>query len=370
MNKHNVIFAGGETAGPITPLLALAKEWQAQTSNIHPIFLDVKRSVAAHVIPRYGFEFRVITSGKFRRYWSFKNLWTPFQILFGLVQSIILFSRLKPLVIVGAGGYVQVPVIIAGWLMRIPIVIHQQDIEPTLSNKLCAPFAGKITTTFEKSQKDFPQGSGFEKDYDNNNKIIWTGNPNDIDVVSRPEAQKLFNLNPDWPTVVVIGGGSGSVGLNQLIAHSLPELIKICQIIHGTGVGKQVKPPANIPQIHDRYHQFEFIDDRSAAFSAADIVIARAGVATITDLAALGKVCIIVPMPNSHQELNAQFLYERNAALVVDQTDVTPDLLAKVIRKVLFDVKLQKQLQKNISEIMPKNATENMLAVVKELIHG
>jgi UDP-N-acetylglucosamine--N-acetylmuramyl-(pentapeptide) pyrophosphoryl-undecaprenol N-acetylglucosamine transferase len=373
-NKY-VIFAGGETAGPIMPLLALAKYWQEQDSSITPVFVDRKISVAAHVVNKNGFEFKAITSGKLRRYWSFKNLLSPFQLLAGFVQSLILLRRLRPEVVIGAGGYVQVPAIVAAWFLRIPRVIHQLDVVPTFSNRLMAPFASRITTTFEKSIKDFPQGSGLQLDYSKNNKIYWTGSPCDLDSktinskTAKEEAIKLFKLDPEWPTVLILGGGSGATGLNDGIAFNLPSLLKTVQIIHATGKGKRVELPHDLPEVHDRYHQYEFIDRRDLAYGAADIVIARAGIATIADLAILGKVSIIVPMPNSHQEDNAALLFDQQAAVVVDQTELYELAIDKMIKKILFDIKLQKILSDNIQNVFPKDAAPKMLKVILSAIN-
>lgn len=373
-SKKIVVFAGGETAGPIMPLLAIAKAWQKQDPDVTPIFFDKRVSVAAHLVPRKGFVFQPMTAGKLRRYWSFQNLFSPLLIIIGIVRSLVLMSRLKPILVMGAGGYVQVPVIIAAWILRIPRVIHQQDIVPTFSNKLVTLIANRITTVFEKSVKDFPQGSGLEKNYKKDNKIFWTGSPCELDreylqtKTAREEAIKLFKLDPEWPTVLVVGGGSGARGLNQVVMHNLAELLKSVQVIHSTGIGKKVKTPIDHPEIHERYHQYEFIDRIDLAYAIADVVVARAGIGHITDLANLGKVSIIVPMPGSHQEANAHFLYENQAAVVMDQLDISSDHLGKVVRKILFDAKLQQTLQKNIRQIMPVDATDRVLKVIKSLV--
>lgn len=366
--KRFVVFAGGETAGPIMPLLALAEHWQTKDPQIVPIFFDIKRSVASRVVPNRGYEFRPMTAGKFRRYWSFRNLASPFQIFWGVLRSIYLLSAIRPIAVIGAGGYVQVPVMVAAWLLRIPRVIHQQDIVPTYSNKLCAPLAQKITTAFQKSTKDFHQGSGLEKNYSAITKIDWTGNPCALQEIPRAEALKVFDLKDDWPTVLVIGGGSGAMGLNQAVAHNLPDLLKTAQVIHSAGRGKMITPHLDSPELHDRYRQYEFIDRTDAAYSAADVVIARAGVGTITELSVLSKASIIVPMPQSHQEGNALYLFQRKAALVVDQMDITPDLLARVVKKILFDPKLKKNLETGIHALMPANAEEKMLAAIQIIL--
>lgn len=372
--KRRVVFVGGETAGPVMPLLTLADAWVKQDQTIEPVFFDLRRSVASRVVPNRGYKFKSITSGKLRRYWTIKNIFSPFLTLFGLIQSLFLLATLRPIIVIGAGGYIQVPVVIAAWILRIPRIIHQQDIVPTFSNRICTPLANKITVTFEKSLKDFPQGLGFEKSYSHYTKVEWTGNPTDLnqdDVTQeqRHSAQKLFKLDPEWPTVLVIGGGSGARGLNAAVNQSLPELLKIAQVVHSTGVGKRIRPNVDIAHGHDRYHQYEFIDQVNQAYIAADVVICRAGLGTITALSALGKLSIVVPMPESHQEWNAQYLYNHKAAIILDETDITPTTLAKTVRKILFDIELQKEMQKNIRAIMPGNGTENILTLVNKLLH-
>jgi UDP-N-acetylglucosamine--N-acetylmuramyl-(pentapeptide) pyrophosphoryl-undecaprenol N-acetylglucosamine transferase len=370
-----VIFASGETAGPVMPLLAIADAWTKQDGFIKPIFLDRRKSVAARIIPAAGYKFIPITTGKMRRYWSPKNILSPFQILWGILKSFIILLKYRPKIVIGAGGYVQVPVMIAAWMMGIPRLIHQQDIVPTFSNRLVSIIANKITVTFEKSTKDFFQGSGFEKNYQTDQKIFWTGNPSRLDIKtiqsdnSKAEGLKLFKLKDDLPVVLVMGGGSGAMGLNNLVIKNLPDLIKSAQVIHSAGAGKRLQPPTDLPEIHDRYRQYEFIDHMNLAYAASDIIISRAGVGTITELAIVGKPSIVIPMPDSHQEWNAQFLFDHQAALILDQSEVEPDTLGKLIRKVMFDAKLQKNLQKNISNIMPLNATQNVLNHILSLIH-
>jgi UDP-N-acetylglucosamine--N-acetylmuramyl-(pentapeptide) pyrophosphoryl-undecaprenol N-acetylglucosamine transferase len=369
--KH-VIFIGGETAGPVVPLIAIAKQWQETDPEIEPIFLDLRKSVAARLVPISGFRFLPVVSGKLRRYLTIKNLFSPILILYGFIQAVIILVRQKPILVMGAGGYIQVPVIFAAWLLRIPRMIHQQDIVPTISNKLCAPLANKITTTFEKSVKDFPQGLGFSRNYEQYQKAVWTGNPISIAFPTnfseaRLASQKLFKIDPEWPTVLVIGGGSGAQGLNQALLHNLPSLLKICQIIHSTGKGKMMRPPVDIAHGHDRYHQYEFIDQVDQAYLAADVVIARAGIGTITALSAFSKLSIIVPMPDSHQEWNAQYLFEKGAATVLDQSEIAPETFAKEVRKLLFDKQLQEDMQKKIHAIMPPSAAASILKEINKL---
>lgn len=362
--KQYVFFIGGQTAGPLVPLLAIADTWTQKDSTVEPIFIDIKKSVAAQLVPQYGYIFKTIMAGKLRRYLSLVTMLEPVKIIIGFLQSMLLLYKYQPILVMGAGGYVQFPVIFAAWLMRVPCVIHQQDMTITLSNQLTAPFVVKITTTFQKSVKDFSQGVGFANDYSKLQKVVWTGNPVRSELlrnIDRDDAAKQFGLNPKWPIVLVIGGGSGAVGLNTVMSEGAPELLKFAQIIHSTGQGKAI----NVH--HERYRQMPFITDMAAAYAASDVVIARAGIGTITELSKLSKCSILVPMPDSHQEANAQLLFEQKAALVLDQGEITPQNLAGVIRKLFLDLELQKQLQKNIATIIPKDSNERMLKIIQTL---
>lgn len=364
-SRHKyVIFAGGETAGPVMPLLAVAETWHQEDPHLKPVFVDVKNSVAAEIVPDYKYDFQTIITGKLRRYWTVQTIALPFLLLFGFVQSVWLLNKYKPIVVVGAGGYVQVPLIVAAWVMRIPRVIHQQDVLVTLANRAIAPITNKITTTFESSIKDFRQGSGFSNDYSKLKKVVWVGNPSSSEIGKghKQAAQKLFKLSDKWPTLLVVGGGSGAAGLNDQIVNALPVLTKSVQIIHSTGKGKLRLQEAV------RYHPYEFIDRMDLAYAAADVVIARAGIGTVTELSQLKKVAIIVPMPGSHQEANAELIYNAKAAVVVDQKDLTPEMLMRLIRKLLFDIQLQEKLRQNIGRLLPHDASHKMLRVIQSVV--
>lgn len=369
LKTRNIFFVGGETAGPLMPLMAVAEMWKAEDSTINPIFLDKKKSVAINIVPQKGYAFINFDSGKLRRYWSWWYVALPFQMLYSFIRSFLLLRKFKPQIVVGAGGYLQIPVIIMAWFLNIPTLIHQQDITPTLSNKICAPFVRKITVTFEKSLKDFPQTSGIKYDFKENTKTVWTGNPSNISQQSTQEAISYFKLLKDWPTILILGGGSGAQGLNLVIEHNLASLLKSFQIIHSTGRGKKFNPTEILESDLMRYHQFEFINRMDLAYSIADIVVARAGIGTITELSKLGKASIIIPMPDSHQENNALYLFQKKSSVVLDQNDITSGTLSKVLKKILFDSEQKQSLETNIKNIMPSDATKQVLIQIKNLIN-
>ncbi len=367
-NKY-VLLAGGLTGGPVIPLLAVVKEWQKHDASIVPVLVDLRKSTSKIIAKDKNILFSSIITGKFRRYFAWQNFFSPFLLVVGLIQSLVLILKYRPVAVIGAGGFVQIPIIFMSWIFRIPRFIHQQDVVPTLSNQICAIFANRVTTTFEFSIRDFLQGTGLGKKYVTTNKVIWTGNPVEQDSkdLSKKEALNNFKLHAHLPVLLVMGGGSGSVALNEIISRSLPQLTKVVQIIHSTGSGKEL----NIS--HENYHGYSYIEDVNSALLASDLVLSRAGIGTLTSLAYHKKPSIIVPMPDTHQEYNAGLLYQTKSAIVLDQNDITPDLLIKNIRKILFDIELQKSLSHNLHELFPLHAATKIYRVISDFIdknHG
>lgn len=353
-NKKVVVLAGSGSGGPVTPLLAVAETLGAIVPGIEFLFIGTRSGVEERLAKNAGLRYRAIYSGKLHRYWTVKNLLAPFQIVIGFIQSYRLIRRVGADCVLGAGGFVQVPVMWAAWLLGVPVIVHQQDVEPGLANLLCAPIAQNITVTFASSLLDFPPGWVLRHlDQTSDERLVWTGNPvRQLEAPEREKALKKFDLDVEYPTLLVMGGGTGSLALNELIVTALPLLVRFVNVIHITGKGR-----GQIGAAHDRYRAYEFVADMAAAYGACDMVLARAGLGTITELALIHRPAIIVPMPGSHQEANAALLAEHEAALVVAQGVLTPENLVSLVRGLLFEHALQKRLVKNMSTLMPANAS-------------
>lgn len=366
LKPQYIFLAGGHSAGPIIPLLAVAEEWHKEHRTVRPVLLDIKGSVSERIAKEEHLIFERIITGKLRRYWAWENLFLPFLVIVGFLKSIYLMFKYRPIAVLGAGGFVQMPVVLAAWLFRVPRFIHQQDVDATLSNSLCAPFANQITVTFEDSIRDFPQGSGLGNKYISTHKVIWTGNPTryiaDETETTKTEALKKFELHKELPVLLVIGGGTGAVGLNNLVYQDLKALTSVVQVIHATGKGKLKH------QRSTNYHPFEYLSDVQSAYVAADIILSRVGLGAMTDIAAVKKPAIFIPMPESHQEKNAELIYRSKAGIVLDQSETTTQDLISVIRELLFDPERVKQITYNLNKLFPDNASHKVYKVISDYL--
>lgn len=360
-----ILLAGGGSGGPVAPLIAVAQAIKKQQPTAKFLLVGTHKGPERQMAENAGIAFTAIPAGKWRRYFALQNFAAPFLTLAGFFAALKILKRFRPDCIFGAGSFVQVPVIWAGWFLKIPVIIHQQDVSLSLANRLCEPCAKKITVCFEKSLSDFSESFGLFYKHKKEEKITQTGNPfrAELGNVKREQGLKKLNLSTDMPILLVLGGGTGADFVNRLIIKALPELSKIIQIVHSTGLraARQVA--------YENYHQFNFIADMASAYAAADIVLSRAGLSTLTELANLGKVSIIIPMPETHQEYNAALLEKFKAALVFEQKDVSAPGLVAVIRRLLFNLPMQKSLAKNISQIMPKNSAGKIAELIIDSAH-
>jgi len=358
-----IILSGGGTGGSVMPLLAVAEEIKKQCAKDAPqmrnsecefLFIGTRKGIPEKkLVQEKNILYRSIYSGKLRRYFSFKNITDIFFILFGFIQSIFIILRFKPQAIFSAGGFVAVPLSLAGWFLRIPIFIHQQDIVPGLANKIIAPLSKKITVSFGVSLKSF-----------NPQKTILTGNPVRPDIFEgrKERAIKKFSLEKGLPTLLIIGGGTGAKDLNDLIFQIVPQLTDFCQIIHLTGPNKSI---INEKLNHRRYHQIEFLTKEIIdVYQAADLVVCRAGLGTLTELSVLKKPLILIPIPDSHQEANAEYFKEKADIVVLSQKKIIAKILLKQIKNLIMSPDDLKRTGESIYQLIQLRAGEKISKII------
>lgn len=354
-----ILLVGGGTGGSVTPILAVVQEIKKLKPHASFLFVGTRTGPDQAMVADFGLPFRSIPAAKFRRYMSLKNLSDIMVFLVSLFAAWRIVRQFRPQVVFGAGSFVQVPVCWAARLYGTKIVIHQQDSRIGLANNLVAPIATHITTAFEYTAKNFYSGTGFEKRW--KAAAEWVGNPFRLELLEDKAADRqYFGLHDKLPVLLVLGGATGAEGINKVVAESLPELLKAHQIIHQTGRGKKMDFE------HPDYHQYELIrfDKYLDALKLADIVLARAGLSTVTELSVLGKLAIIVPIPGTHQEDNALILKYTSSAIVLNAEEFDSAGLPRIITVLKFDVARQNLLQKNIARLFPRDAAASIAKLI------
>ncbi|MGE3913521.1 MAG: glycosyltransferase [Chloroflexota bacterium] len=339
-----VLLAGGGSGGSATPILAVASELRQRQPDIELLYIGTRDGPEGVLAAEEGIPYVGVAAGKLRRYWDTQNVTDLGRIVQGVGQSLGQVRRFRPHVACGAGGFASVPPLVAAAVCRVPVLVHQQDVIPGLANRLLVPFATRFTVALPDTVAAFPAA-----------RTSLRGNPVRQRVLDGDAARafETFGLDPAAPLVLVTGGGTGALGLNKIVAEAAPALVTFCQVLHLTGRGRGVATA----DLGPRYQQHELlVSEMPDALAAATLVVTRAGMGTLTELSALAKPSIVIPMPGTHQEANARTFGQVGAALVLDQRALTPDALVATIRSVLDDEAHRQRLGAAIHRLMPGDA--------------
>ena len=353
-DQTTILLTGGGTAGSVTPLLAMAEVLRERSAKLDFIWLGTASGPERQLVEEAGIEFRAISAGKLRRYWSWQNILDIGRFIIGFLQAGYYLQKIRPQLVVSAGSFVSVPVALVAKLFGIPVIIEQLDYRPGLANRLMAPLAKKILVTFAKSGRDYGR------------KAVWLGAPirPDIFPVVSGNQTLPWSFDGQRPVILVVGGGTGATGINDLVIEQLSSLIRLADIIHLTGRGKLGAQP----QAH--YQPVDFLNQAAmmAAYQAADIVVARAGLGTLIELAALKKVSLIIPMPDSHQLDNARAIKRAGAAIVIQEKDLVNGQLAHQLKQLLADKQKQADLIGNWSKAIKIADRQAIIQVFQEYL--
>jgi len=353
-----VLFTGGGTLGPVTPLLAVASELMASAPDTEIVFVGTPGGPERLLVEKMGIRFLALDAPKLRRYFALRNLWIPFRLAASFSQALRIVREESPDVVVGAGGYTSVPMGLAAKLKRKRLLIHQQDVIPSLSNRILAKVADAVTVTFEKSLGDFPEAI-----------TTLTGNPvRPVFEKGDPEkGRALLGFRGDRPIVLATGGGTGSAFLNEIILLGSGDWTSFADLVHITGLEKSSLKPPSLSH-PERYRQMEFVgEDIVHLFAAADIVITRAGLGTTTELAALRKPIVLIPIPDSHQEENASYIVERGGGELFRELDLTPEELVHFVRDILEKPERMKAMGESLHRIFVPGARKAVADRILEL---
>jgi UDP-N-acetylglucosamine--N-acetylmuramyl-(pentapeptide) pyrophosphoryl-undecaprenol N-acetylglucosamine transferase len=351
-----IIFSGGGTLGPVTPLLAIKQMVEQAHPTASFLWVGTNRGPEKELVLEQSVRFVTLSSGKFRRYISLWNVIDVGRVIVGFFQSLVLIWKEKPDICISAGGFISVPLHWAAWFMGVPTWVHQQDVRVGLSTRLMQPFARVITTALSSVAQSF-----------SSKKAHWIGNPVRQGILHGDAhiAAKEFNLDPSLPTVFVTGGGTGSMKVNQMVVEALGQLEGIAQVVHLTGKER----PRDLIEPADRqfdfYHPFVFFTDQMKhAYAASAMVVSRGGFGTISELAALAKPAIIIPKAG-HQEENVLFLEKEHAVIVLDEALSSGLHLAKEIRRLLEEVAQAKSMGLRLQRLLPQAKARDVINILE-----
>ncbi len=325
--SKKIVLTGGGTAGHVTPNMALIpklRELQYEIAYMGSYDGIEKKLMEDFNIPYFG-----IATGKFRRYFDPKNFSDPFRVLKGMSEARKYLKEIKPDVVFSKGGFVSVPVVRAAASLGIPCIIHESDMTPGLANKLCIPVAKKVCCNFPETFRMLPES-----------KAVLTGSPirKELTMGNKEAGYQLCGFDASKPVIMVVGGSLGSAAVNQAVRDVLPELLKDFQVVHLCGKEKM----DNLLLTTPGYKQFEYIrSEMKDIFAMADLVISRAGANAISELLALRKPNILIPLPatssRGDQILNAESFESQGFSIVIDEDDLTNKLLLEKIQELYFN---------------------------------
>ena len=355
-----ILVTGGGTGGHVTPALATVgaiKELAAEPSaEWQPIFryIGSLHGIEKRLAQEAGLDFVGVQTGKLRRATSLRGLFTlqnltdALRIPVGVAQALWQVGRFKPDVIFSTGGFVCVPPIIAGWLLRVPVITHEQTVQVGLANRIAARFARRIALTFEGAASSLPPRL--------RPKTFVTGNPVRPIIFGGQKTRAIEACGFDpadntLPTIYVTGGAQGAQIINRAVEDALAELLQNCRIVHQCGQQPEGQPQdydrlqtgaASLPPtLRYRYYLTRFVGDEIGdVYALADLVISRAGAGTVTEVAALGKPALLVPLVptgGDEQTRNARRQEEALAAVVIKQSEMNGPRLLSEVRHLLTD---------------------------------
>lgn len=317
-----IILTGGGTAGHVTPNIALLPRLKELQYDIH--YIGSYNGIEKELIEQFGIPYHGIATGKLRRYFSVQNFTDPFRVLKGMNDAKKLVKILKPDVIFSKGGFVSVPVVLAGKSRHVPTIIHESDMTPGLANKLSLSAATKVCCNFPETLNYLPTG-----------KAVLTGSPIRQELLTgdKYKAREFLKFTEDKPVIMIVGGSLGSVAVNDAVRAILPELLKTYQVIHLCGRGKVDDSLKDLKG----YAQFEYIkEELKDLFAITDIVISRAGANAICELLALHKPNLLIPLSanasRGDQILNANSFKKHGYSAVLMEEDITPETLLAAVR--------------------------------------
>jgi UDP-N-acetylglucosamine--N-acetylmuramyl-(pentapeptide) pyrophosphoryl-undecaprenol N-acetylglucosamine transferase len=366
---RKILISGGGTGGHIFPAIAIADALKEKFPRADILFVGAKGRMEMEKVPLAGYHIEGLWISGFQRSLTFRNLLFPIKLIVSLIKAGKIISDFKPEVVIGVGGYASGPIGQMAVKKKIPLVLQEQNSYAGVTNKILAKKASKICVAYEGMGKFFPK-----------DKLVLTGNPirkNVIDISGkREEALQYFELNKSKSVVLIVGGSQGARSINESVNNALELFVSNdLQLIWQTG--KPYAPTARkviLEKLNANDKKMvkvqEFINRMDLAYAAADIVVSRAGAIAISELCAVAKPSILIPLPSAaedHQTKNALALADKDAAIHLKDADAPLELALEMI-ELAKDEEKKKQLATNIKKMAIPDSAAKIADEVIELM--
>ncbi len=363
------VITGGGTGGHIYPALAIADKLNKKGWEIE--YIGCKNSLEEDVLKNKDYTFRGLNVLPLPRKINFKLFKSIFFSLKAVYNSYKLLKEIEPDVVFGTGGYVTGPVLLSGYLKKIPTIIHEQNIYPGITNKILSYFVNKIAVSNIEASNYFSDRV--------QDKIIETGNPirEKIVNVKRETGIQKLGLNKSYKTLFIMGGSQGAETINNAFIESIEKIMDLndLQVVLITGKKNYQDVIDRIENYINKYNKklkvLSYLDNIEWAYAAADLIIYRAGATGIAEITGRGLPAILVPYPYSaegHQKVNAEFMEKENAAVMVEDEEFNGSTLYNTLYEILSNENKLKKMKQNSKKLAKLDADQNIVDIILEMV--
>ena len=367
------IIAAAGTGGHINPGLAIANKIKEKEENSEILFIGTNRGLENDLVPRAGYKLETINAHGLERkitIENFKNLYATYK---SIDEAKKIIKEFKPDILIGTGGYICVPTVIAAKKMNIPVILHESNAFPGIAVKLFKKKADKILVGFKEAKERL----------DNRENVIVTGNPIklkklDYDENKKEEVKLELGLKANMPVVLVFGGSQGAQSINRsFIEIIVNKKNKDYQIMWAVGPEQYNKIKAELNKVNVNIEKIDnakivpYIYNMEEVMNISDLIVCRSGAMTITEISVVGKPAIFIPFPyatENHQEYNARVLEKVNAARIILDKDINSEILGNSINEIIKDKTKLEKMGKNASKIAKLNVEDEIYKEIKKVI--
>lgn len=364
-----VLLSGGGTAGHINPALAIAEKIRFENPDAEIAFVGTPAGMENRLVTKAGYKIYHVDVKGFQRKLTLKNISTAWKALVSPMRAGKIIKEFRPDIVIGTGGYVSWPVVKAAASRKIPTVIHEQNAQAGVTTRMLSGLVDKVMISFEATRTQLKAENG---------DIVLTGNPvrPELFTINKEDERQKLSI-PSAPYIVSCGGSLGARAINDAVL----ELIKKktfssnnIYITHAVGSYEWKRREEEIAKLEadNNCNVQEYIYDMPSRMCASDLVICRAGAITLAELATLGKPAILIPSPyvtDNHQYKNAKVVEEAGAAIVIEEKDLTPELLEETLLGLLRDGARLEEMQKNARKLAINDTHDRIYKIINELVN-